>query len=308
MPLPEALKPRLTGIALLVEADFSGDDAPEVIDFLRDLMSNNGLNLKEILIVDSVHQLLWVENVVRGWSAFFEDFLQSFQGLEDIALLGSTAISLGELLSGLGRHGDALTNLVVHSRALVAKTRAYYLRQICQTCPKLRKLCLDLVVGPVSQDQSALQCFQGFRALENLQIFCPIARGSREFVDSSVVSTYISDLTQVIRSPTLKKVTIVISSGHFGYEPSNGIFGDNEDGQWEIYNRWIWRIEYPSVQGPDAKIRVWELEKVEKFIAGRRFRSTYATGFEAFKVWCRHSNKLQPCLLVDFMENLRQET
>ena len=211
MPLPDALKPKLIGIALLIEADSSSDDAPKVIDFLRDLMSNNGLDLKEILIVDSVRQLLWAENVVRGWSAFFEDFLQNFQGLGDIALLGSTALSLGELLPGLGRHGDALTNLVVHSRELVAKTRAHHLRQICQTCPKLRKLCLHLVDGPVTQDQSALQSFQGFRALENFQIFSPIARGSREFVDSSVVSTYISDLAQVIRSATLEKVTIVIS-------------------------------------------------------------------------------------------------
>lgn len=226
MPLPDALKPRLTSIALKIEADSCSDDAPEVIDFLRHLMSKHGLSLKEIFLIDNVRRLLWAENFVSGWSAFFEDFLQSFQGLEDIPLLGSTALSLGESLPGLGRHGDILTNLVVHSRELASKTRVHYLRQICQTCPKLRKLCLDLATGPVSQDQSALQSFRGFRALENLQIFSPIARGSREFVDSSVISTYINDLAQVIRSPALKKVTIVISSDHFGYEPSNGVFGE----------------------------------------------------------------------------------
>ncbi|KAL2055751.1 hypothetical protein ABVK25_003995 [Lepraria finkii] len=74
MPLPDALKPRLTSIALKIEADSSSDDAPEVIDFLRHLMFNNGLSLKEIFLIDNVRRLLWAENFVSGRSAFFEDF------------------------------------------------------------------------------------------------------------------------------------------------------------------------------------------------------------------------------------------
>ena len=55
MPLPDALKPRLTSIALKIEADSSSDDAPEVIDFLRHLMFNNGLSLKEIFLIDNCY-------------------------------------------------------------------------------------------------------------------------------------------------------------------------------------------------------------------------------------------------------------
>ena len=78
------------------------------------------------------------------WHHYFNGFLRSFQGLENLTLVDA-AVDLGCLLGGITHHGQSLQHLTFHQSDFGRTTHFFprSIQYICDGCRNLRSLSLD---------------------------------------------------------------------------------------------------------------------------------------------------------------------
>ena len=128
-------------------------------DFLTTLTRKDGLRLEVLNIDWHYHGTFTL--VPFGWPQFFTNFLLDFKGLKKLAIKGKISVPLPFIASGIGWHGETLEVLTMHSPEYVRKlpfgkdsrpritTRD--IENLCDMCPYLRIVTLDLTFGKVSK-------------------------------------------------------------------------------------------------------------------------------------------------------------
>lgn len=79
------------------------------------------------------------------WHASLNGFLQSFKGLESLTLVDA-AVDMDCLYGGITHHGQSLRHLILQSSDFSTAQNCLpkSLQSICETCPNLRFLSIDL--------------------------------------------------------------------------------------------------------------------------------------------------------------------
>ena len=137
--------------------------------FLTSMMNSGEIHLE-------VLELRWkfpgmIDSFARQWVPFFTGFLQHFKGLKKLVLTGDIMEPLNDLSNGISWHGETLEELMLHSApyasGLLYRSRRPALELAVQgietlinTCPRLRKLTLDLHFGDVSRFHTHIQTNQ----------------------------------------------------------------------------------------------------------------------------------------------------
>ena len=124
--------------------------------FLATLMNSGELHLEVLVICWRYPGILR-----RGWETLFTGFLQHFKGLKKLVLEGDIMRPLYCLVNGISWHGDTLEELTLHNSINTStllfrtsrqmETTVRDIGNLLDTCPRLRKLSLDLYFGDVSR-------------------------------------------------------------------------------------------------------------------------------------------------------------
>ena len=128
--------------------------------FLTTMMNNGKIHLE-------VLELRWkfpgrLDSFARQWTTFLNGFLQRFKGLRKLLITGDIMLPLCFLKNGISWHGETLEELRLHSSPYASKLLYHSMRPTWQkavqdietlahTCPRLRRLLLDLYFGDVSR-------------------------------------------------------------------------------------------------------------------------------------------------------------
>lgn len=130
-----------------------------LLNFLTTLKRSGELRLE---VLNIFWQYIGIFSLVAfGWPRFFTNFLRDFKGLKKLAIKGKVAAPLPFVANGIGWHGETLEVLTMHSpeyvRGLpfdsISRPRATTrdIENLCDMCPYLRILTLDLLFGKVSK-------------------------------------------------------------------------------------------------------------------------------------------------------------
>ena len=245
--------------------------------FLTTMMNSGDLHLE-------VLELRWkfpgmLDSFGQQWATFFTAFLQHFKGLKKLVIKGDIMRPLSALSNGISWHGETLEELTLHnsphasallyrSRRGALKTAVQGIKTLVDTCPRLRRLSLDLYFGDVSrfphryanqpelistsQDLALQRTFQGFQALEKLVIYSPCYDELGYRCPPHADSRYVYALAVQLRSSSLRGVILHVGSR---ITPSTAPFITNAE--LEHKYRMVWHIEYPKNDDGYANIKVW---------------------------------------------------
>lgn len=157
---PDELEHRIQVPALRV-LNLTPGLGSNLFNFLATLMRSKQLRL-EVVGIDG-RALVFPSPVLHSWPAVFEAFLKHFKGLKELALKGAFVLPLPSLpvAEGISCHGETLEILILHHAVLVRglpfqafrryRPRPIDVKNLCDTCPHLRKLTVDLHFGDVSR-------------------------------------------------------------------------------------------------------------------------------------------------------------
>ncbi|KAM0802730.1 hypothetical protein BDR22DRAFT_887077 [Usnea florida] len=226
--------------------------------FLTSMMNSGEIHLE-------VLELRWnfpgmIDSFAHQWVPFFTGFLQHFKGLKKLVLTGDIMKPLNDLSNGISWHGETLEELMLHSatyaswllhrpRRSALKLAVQGIETLVNTCPRLRKLSLDLYFG----DDLALQrTFQRFQALEKLVIYTGCYDEWGHPCPPHANAQYVYALAVQLRSSSLREVILHVASLLTAFTARH-----TPNAELENRHRRVWHMEYPKNDSSDANIKVW---------------------------------------------------